>query len=57
MIKIFDTSFGGSGSGSTTTSTSSSKGIITLIAVIGIGYLGYRFIVKPMLEKRDAEKK
>lgn len=59
MIKKFDTSFGGSGSGSTSTgsSSSSSKGIITLIAVVGIAFLGYKFIVKPMLEKRDTENK
>jgi hypothetical protein len=57
MIKKFDTSFGGSGSGSTSTGSSSSKGIITLIAVVGIAFLGYKFIVKPMLEKRDTENK
>lgn len=57
MIKKFDTSFGGSGSGSTSTGSSSSKGIITLIAVVGIAFIGYKFIVKPMLEKRDTEKK
>ena len=55
MIKKFDTSFGGSGSGSK--STGSSKGIITLIAVIGIAFIGYKFIVKPMLEKRENENK
>lgn len=57
MIKKFDTSFVGSGSGSTSTGSSSSKGIITLIAVVGIAFLGYKFIVKPMLEKRDTENK
>jgi Tfp pilus assembly protein PilO len=57
MIKKFDTSFGGSGSGSTNTGSSSSKGIITLIAVVGIAFLGYKFIVKPMLEKRENENK
>ena len=57
MIKKFDTSFGGSGSGSTSTGSSSSKGIITLIAVIGIAFIGYKFIVKPMLEKRENENK
>jgi hypothetical protein len=57
MIKKFDTSFGGSGSGSTSTGSSSSKGIITLIAVVGIAFIGYKFIVKPMLEKRDTENK
>ena len=57
MIKKFDTSFGGSGSGSTSTGSSSSNGIITLIAVVGIAFIGYKFIVKPMLEKRDTENK
>ena len=57
MIKKFDTSFGGSGSGSTSTGSGSSKGIITLIAVVGIAFIGYKFIVKPMLEKRDTENK
>ena len=54
MIKKFDTSFGGSGSGST--GSSSSKGIITLIAVVGIAFLGYKFVIKPMLDKRDENK-
>jgi hypothetical protein len=57
MIKKFDTSFGGSGSGSTSTGSSSSKGIITLIAVVGIAFIGYKFIVKPMIEKRNTENK
>jgi|LakMenEpi03Aug12_release.lakeMendotaPanAssembly.Ray.scaffolds.fasta_scaffold5193117_1 hypothetical protein len=56
MIKKFDTSFGGSGSGSTSTGSSSSKGIITLIAVVGIAFLGYKFVIKPMLDKRDENK-
>jgi len=57
MIKKFDTSFGGSGSGSTSTGSSSSRGIITLIAVLGIAFIGYKFIVKPMIEKRNTENK
>jgi hypothetical protein len=59
MIKKFDTSFGGGASMSNTSSTSSSssKGIITLIAVVGIAFIGYKFIVKPMIEKRNTENK
>ncbi len=53
MIKKFDTNFGG-GSASTS-SGSSSKGIITLIVVVAIGFLGYKFIVKPMLDKKNSD--
>jgi hypothetical protein len=46
MITKFDTSSGG---GATATS---GKGIITFI-IIGVGlYVGYRFVIKPYLEKR-----
>jgi hypothetical protein len=50
MITKFDTSSGG---GATATSGNGMKGLVTFI-VIGIGlYVGYRFVVKPYLEKRN----
>jgi len=59
MIKKFDTSFGaGSAGASTGASTGGSKGgngLITALIVIGGLYLGYKFIVKPMLDKKKAE--
>ena len=48
MIKKFDTSFN---STSTGTSTGTS-GIVKLVLVVGLAYLGYRFIVKPILDKK-----
>jgi peptidoglycan/LPS O-acetylase OafA/YrhL len=48
MIKKFDTSFN-----STSSATSSgTSGIVKLVLVVGLAYLGYRFIVKPMLDKK-----
>jgi cellobiose-specific phosphotransferase system component IIC len=61
MIKKFDTNFGSVSTGSTGSagaSGSSSKGGNGLITALVIGagvYLGYKFIVKPMLDKKKAE--
>jgi hypothetical protein len=59
MIKKFDTSFGGGASMSSTSSTSSSssKGLITLLVVVAVGFIGYKYVVKPMLERKDNENK
>jgi preprotein translocase subunit SecG len=56
MIRKFDTSFGGGTSGSST-SSGSNKGIITLIMVVAVGFVAYKFVVKPMLDKRNNENK
>lgn len=59
MIKSFDTNFSStpSGAGSSTGSgTGSMKKVIMVIAVIGVAYLGYKFVVKPMLDKNKEEK-
>jgi peptidoglycan/LPS O-acetylase OafA/YrhL len=51
MIKKFDTSFN-----STSSATSSgTSGIVKLVLVVGLAYLGYRFIVKPMLDKKKQQ--
>lgn len=48
MITRFDTSSGGVA----TATSGKGKGIITFI-IIGVGlYVGYRFVIKPYLEKR-----
>lgn len=53
MISEFDTNVsstqGGSGSGMST------KTIVTIVLVVGIAYLGYRFVLKPMLDKRKEQ--
>ena len=60
MIKKFDTgSFTpapNTGTPSTGGSTGSMKKVIVLIAVVGIAYLGYKYVVKPMLDKKKDEK-
>jgi Tfp pilus assembly protein PilO len=56
MIKKFDTSFGGGASTSSTSSTSS-KSLITLLVVVAVGFIGYKYVVKPMLERKDNENK
>jgi hypothetical protein len=48
MITKFETS-GGSGSGK------SSNAIIYLIGAIVIGYFGYKYVIKPEMDKRKAE--
>jgi|688.fasta_scaffold727511_2 hypothetical protein len=57
MIKTFDTSFSapssvssGSGSGSST------KTLLTIVVVLAVAYVGYKFVLKPMLDKnKEAE--
>jgi len=39
------------------TSSSSSKGLITLLVVVAVGFIGYKYVVKPMLERKDNENK
>ena len=57
MIKSFDTNFSSTPSGAGTGSgTGSMKKVIMVIAVIGVAYLGYKFVVKPMLDKNKEEK-
>lgn len=55
MIKKFDTSFGGGTSGSST-SSSSSKGLITLLVVVAVGFIGYKYVIKPMIDKNKENK-
>jgi len=52
MIKKFDTNFG-----STPSSSGSSKNIITLLVVVGLGFLAYQYVVKPMMNNSDKENK
>lgn len=62
MIKKFDTGgFSAPSSGTTATSVSGSgsgsmKKVIMVVALIGVAYLGYKFVVKPMLDKKKDEK-
>lgn len=60
MIKKFDTGgFSAPNSGTTATSGSGSgsmKKVIMVVALIGVAYLGYKFVVKPMLDKKKEEK-
>ena len=59
MIKSFDTNFSATpsvASSSTGSGTGSMKKVIMVIAVIGVAYLGYKFVVKPMLDKNKEEK-
>jgi hypothetical protein len=48
MITKFETS-GGSGSGK------SSNGMLYLVGAIVIAYLGYKYVIKPEMDKRKAE--
>lgn len=62
MIKSFNTS-GSVPSMSTATNsgtTSSSGGMnkaIMVLALLGVAYISYRFVIKPMLDKRKEEVK
>lgn len=59
MIKKFDTgSFTpapSSGTPTTGGSTGSIKKVILVIALVGVAYLGYKYVVKPMLDKKKEE--
>ena len=59
MIKKFDTNFGStSPSGGSTGGSSGGNGsgtIVKALIVIGALYLGYKFIVKPMLDRKNSE--
>ena len=48
MITKFDTSTSGA-----TTSKGGGKSIITLIIIAAAAYAGYRFVLKPYLDKRN----
>lgn len=62
MIKSFNTS-GSAPSMSTATNsgtTASSGGMnkaIMVLALLGVAYISYRFVIKPMLDKRKEEVK
>jgi len=61
MIKSFDTNFSSTPSGAISTTGSgtgsgSMKKVIMFVAIIGVAYLGYKFVVKPMLDKNKEEK-
>jgi hypothetical protein len=60
MIKSFDTNFSstpsGAGSSTSGSGTGSMKKVIMVVALIGVVYLGYKFVVKPMLDKNKEEK-
>ena len=52
MITKFDTS----GSGAPSTSKGGmGKGLITVLVVLAAAYVGYRFVYKPYMEKKDKE--
>jgi hypothetical protein len=60
MIKTFETNFGstapaGGSTGGTTTTGNGGNTIVKALLVVGALYLGYKFIVKPMLDKKKAE--
>lgn len=62
MIKKFDTNFsstpvatGGSGTSTSGGSGNSTKTLITIAVVLVVGYLGYKYVVKPMLDKKKEE--
>lgn len=54
MIKTFDTNI--SGTSATTSGLGSTKQIITVILLITVAYFGYKFVVKPMLDKKEEAK-
>lgn len=59
MIKKFDTNFSspapaGGSTGGTTTGNGGST-IVKALLVVGALYLGYKFIVKPMLDKKKSQ--
>lgn len=56
MIKQFDTSFSAPSTnvGSSGGSSGGSKTIITVLVVLAVAYLGYKFVVKPMLDKNKS---
>lgn len=59
MIKTFDTSISapatGSGTSSSTGGSGSTKKIITVVVILAVAYLGYKYVVKPMLDKKKEE--
>jgi hypothetical protein len=59
MIKKFDTNFGTPAptGGATGGATGGNGGgtIVKVLLVVGALYLGYKFIVKPMLDKKKSE--
>jgi hypothetical protein len=59
MIKTFDTSISapatGSGTSAPTGGSGSTKKIITVVVILAVAYLGYKFVVKPMLDKKKEE--
>jgi hypothetical protein len=59
MIKKFETNFGSStptgGSTGGTTSGSGSNTLVKALLVVGVLYLGYKFVVKPMLDRKKSE--
>lgn len=57
MIKSFDTNFSsGTSVATSSTGSGSMKKVIMFIAIVGVAYLGYKFVVKPMLDKNKEEK-
>ena len=59
MIKSFNTNASAPSttmSSGTTASSGNMNKAIMILALIGVAYLGYRFVVKPMLDKKKEEK-
>lgn len=56
MIKSFDTNFSTASGVTTTSGTGSMKKVVMVVALIGVAYLGYKFVLKPMIDKNKEEK-
>jgi hypothetical protein len=57
MIKTFDTNIStnttSTGSSGSTSGSGSTKQIITVIVLCAVAYLGYKFVYKPMMDKKN----
>jgi hypothetical protein len=51
MIKTFDTNI--SANTTSTGGSGSTKQIITVIVLCAVAYLGYKFVYKPMMDKKN----
>jgi Tfp pilus assembly protein PilO len=56
MIKSFNTNISASTPASTGGSASSTKTFITIAVVVAVAIVGYKFVIKPMLDKKEENK-